>query len=505
MSWYDGPVADLRSGLARLLSIDLWPPWDAARTVVDLASDALRVATGPPLPDPTAVEDAAQEWRRAGAAVETAGEELATVSRTVHPDVWAGEAGDAFRGSVALLTARVGTVPPAAAEVTAALSALGAGMAAARERHERGRSRIRRCLPFEWSDANPFQLRDRLVTLVEDAVAGTSDLVGAYEDADAAVAAARRRIAAAMDRIDLPRHLPEGGAPSVIDLVNAWDDRNGPLDAAVLGRYDPAWEHLTPAERRAVRESLAEARNAQETAWIIAGVAGGLGGATLRRYLDRLQALSRAELHTLDSRNVRAGDRRGAERPPLRQPDSTTCGSSSLVVSHMLHDPAYDMWMLTGYDPGTGDLDPRSVADRFESEVLAMHDRTNGLRDAVGGWQVPWPEALGTQPWAVANQMASGSGVPGMDYDVRLVDPRDPGSSYDAMVAATGDGGPVPFFVGDALSPRHVMLATATDDGSLVVYDPGSGLDVGVTREQWTGSAMPGTWREPWAVVVPSS
>ena len=55
----DDTVTELRSILADLQGIDLWPPWDAAATIVRLVGRASDVASQPPEPDPTNLSDAA--------------------------------------------------------------------------------------------------------------------------------------------------------------------------------------------------------------------------------------------------------------------------------------------------------------------------------------------------------------------------------------------------------------------------------------------------------------
>ncbi len=503
MSWYAGVVADLRSSLARLLALDLWPPTEVARTIGELAAGVLRAAAEPPRPDPADLAEAGERWLLVESAVDRAGEDLAAVSRAVGPAVWSGRTADGFRGSLHRLTARIGTVGVASSGAAAAITTLGDAMTDARARHARGVARIRsqQSLGWSWSDLDPFALRDRLVAVVEDLVAGLADLVGAYEDADAAVGTARRSILDAVEGIELPTHLPEAGHPSAITVVNGWDGRHGPLHGPALRSYDHAWARLSPGQQRAVQDALAGARSGPEQAWVLAAVGAGLSGPTLRRYLGRLRSMTPAEVATLEP-TTRLRDPGGH---PFRQPDPTTCGSASLVLARMLDRPAYAMRVLTGYDPATGEVDPGPVGDRFASEALAMHERTNGLRDAGGGWQVPWPQALGTQPWAVARAMSTVAGVPGSAYAVTLVDPHDRGPSYDAVARASDAGHPVPVFVGDDLSPRHVMLVTAADEGGLTVYDPADGREVVLTRRDWTAGALPTGWKEPWAVVTPSS
>src|SRR3954451_19442864 len=88
----------------------------------------------------------------------------------------------------------------------------------------------------------------------------------------------------------------------------------------------------------------------------------------------------------------------------LVQPDQTTCGSSVLVVAHMLSDPSYAAFMTNGPTPVAGS-GSETVQDRFRQAALAMHRLTSGIKTASGQFQLPWPSALGTQPWSLAREM----------------------------------------------------------------------------------------------------
>ena len=177
-------------------------------------------------------------------------------------------------------------------------------------------------------------------------------------------------------------------------------------------------------------------------------------------------------------------------------------------MSRMLNDPAYALWMETGYDPSTGQTDPRTPEQRFADESLAMHDRTNALHDRDGDLQFPWPEAAGTQPWAVAAEMSSegGSGTPGQDYEVQTVAAGDRGDTYDTIAASVENGHNVPLYVGDTTRPGHVVLVTGSDAGSLTIYDPASGQEQTISRDDFTsGHLGVSGWDEPWFAVTPSS
>ncbi|MDP3893058.1 WXG100 family type VII secretion target [Nocardioides sp.] len=488
----DEVLEELRSVLARLMNLDLWPPWDAVRTVVDAVGDAITIASTPPAPAPDDLDAAAVEWRGIALAVDRAHSDLAELRQEVPRTVWEGTAGTSFRASVTNFNARVETVPVAARGVRSALDTLSGAMAAARARHEDGHTVLSRNLTVDLGIGTPWGLAEKLARILGDIIEGVRELIGAYEDARDALAVARQEIQTAVDAITLPDHLPPDSV-GAIDVVNAWDD-DGPLGGSVLPRYEEAFGDLSAGDRAAVEQALDTARSPEEAAWVMAAVASGLSGAALARYLQQLR---RTDPDDLDPRNHPAST--------FTQPNQQTCGSSSLVMSRMLNDPAYAMWVMTGYDPATGETTGGDATSRFNDEALAMHDRTNQWTDRNGGWQMDWPQAIGTQPYALANEMSAqgGSGVPGTDYDVRWVDPKDATSTFNAIVAANENGHTVPMYVGDDLYPGHITLVTSTTGDTITYYDP-AGVERTVTRDDFVNGNLPTSQENPWAVVLPT-
>lgn len=502
-------IDELRSVLADLSGLDLWPPWDAAETLVGLVAQAYGVATEPPPPEPTRLRDTAEEWRLVATTVRRAHDDLDAARVATTPAIWEGQAGDSFRSSVQAFATRVTTVPVAADGVAAALEAMADQLDAARKRHGDAWHGLREHLAISWSDALPWELADKLAGIVGEVVEAVRDLIGAYEDAADAAAVARSGVVEAMDGITLPDHLPAAPGIDAVSLVNGWADDRGPLEGSALSRYDGAFGELEAGDQQAVHGALAAAGDG-ERAWIVAGVAGGLSGVALTRYLAQLRRMSPAELAAMDPTRFR--DAKGG------QPDDTTCGSSTLVMARMVNDPAYAMYIATGYDPTTGTrtgtADEDAADARFTEAALSMHEKTNSWTQN-GQPQVPWPQAWGTTPGAVVNEMNHGSsGVPGTSYDMRYVDPDDRAATYDAIAAASEDGHAVPIFIGDDTSPRHVVLVTGANADHLTVYDPFADRDpstgeavgrtVTVSRDDWAaGDFSVAGWEEPWGAVLP--
>ncbi|MDT9592070.1 hypothetical protein RDV89_03275 [Nocardioides zeae] len=492
----EATVVGLRALLAELQDIDFMPPWEVPGKIVGIVSEVLSLVANPPEPSPETIEDARAAWRQVDQRVDAAVTDLGAVRTDTTPAVWAGEAGTAFRSSVTQATTRIETIATAATAVDTALVALVTPMTEARRRHGDGQALVAEHLEISWSDLTPWGLADYLRGVAGAVIGGVQELIGAYEDADAAVETAETEIRAAVDCIDLPSHLP--GGHSAVDVVNGWDDDRGPLSGTALDRYDAAYAALTPEQRAAVDAALAAAGSDLERAYILQAVASGMSGETLDNYVAHLATMDRDEIEDLDPLTQQGS--------ALVQPDQTTCGSSSLVMAKMLNDPAYALWMQTGYDPATGETDDRSFAERFGDESLAMHDRTNAATDRDGDRQQEWPDFLGTAPWGVSNEMSAdgGSGVPGTEYGSDVVNPLSPGDSYDAIQAANESGHAVPLYVGDQWSPRHVVLVTGTDGDDLTIFDPADGRTTTVSRADFeAGTLGVSGWDQPWVGVVP--
>jgi hypothetical protein len=185
----------------------------------------------------------------------------------------------------------------------------------------------------------------------------------------------------------------------------------------------------------------------------------------------------------------------------LEQPEHGTCGSAVLDAARAIDDPAYAGYLVKGVDPLTGRQQAGSIQDRFRTESLAMHRRTNGPLDVRGHLQLPWPRALGTLPWSVARQLTAASKT---RYDTHLVLPHRRSDVFYRVRAAIGAGHVVPVFVGNRLSARHVVLAIDTKSHGVVIYDPASGRRYPITRGEFVHARLAvAGWRVPWFVVVP--
>lgn len=171
----------------------------------------------------------------------------------------------------------------------------------------------------------------------------------------------------------------------------------------------------------------------------------------------------------------------------LRQPDRRSCGAATLVMAHMLRDPAYAERIL--------------ATDAFHAEALAMHERVTSIVDVTGRLQPPWPRALGTPPWAAARQLAWTAQAAYRIEQVRWS--RRGGLA--SLHGAVATGLPVALYVGTPTLPRHVVLALPAPDGRLRAWEPSSGRTARVDHDAFVAGRLRGLgWPVPWFVVAPT-
>ncbi len=182
----------------------------------------------------------------------------------------------------------------------------------------------------------------------------------------------------------------------------------------------------------------------------------------------------------------------------FRQASGTTCGSSSLAMFRVLTDRDFAETLLQGTPDDVG-----GRWARLEKAVLAS---TNAASSG-SGLRLPWPRALGTPPWGLRDALDDLGRPRGVRFEVVRVDGTRAGevdAALQRVDAALARGVPVPLYVGDGLTPRHVVLAVGTGREWLDLYDPGHGGRSRVRREALrTGRARVSGWDLLWAVVPP--
>lgn len=179
-----------------------------------------------------------------------------------------------------------------------------------------------------------------------------------------------------------------------------------------------------------------------------------------------------------------------APRSYPSQVDPTTCGIAALSV------------LAARSKLGRGYL----TADR--ASVERAQKRLHAIAARVG---VPWPQALGTSPWALARLAEAATGL-----RYRLVLPG--GAMRTRIGEALARGHDVPLYTGGSrvplsgLIPRHVVLvlAESTADGRWEVFEPSSGKVMPVDPEDLLSgggdaAAARGHWRRVLLALVPEA
>lgn len=169
----------------------------------------------------------------------------------------------------------------------------------------------------------------------------------------------------------------------------------------------------------------------------------------------------------------------------LSQPDRRSCGAASLIMARRAAQPDYAVR-----------VNDQSV---FAREVTTLHRRITSMVDTSGGLQMPWVRAVGTPPWATARELRLITGQP---YDIHAV--LRGGEAWHWVARATHQH-PVAVYIGNVVTPRHVVLAIEASDAGAWTYEPSAGRMVLVSKARWQdGPLALAGWQRTWFVVAPS-
>lgn len=200
---------------------------------------------------------------------------------------------------------------------------------------------------------------------------------------------------------------------------------------------------------------------------------------------------------------LRAGDTGPVQQSPV------TCGSACLTVARMLVDPLFASWIRTGAPRLPGSPAGETQADRFAAYERVVMRRTNSVFAAGLRPSLPWPHALGTPPWGARRELELGASRRGTRYALDLLRTDDEAElvrAFGALVDVVAEGEPALLYVGNTLSPRHVVLVLPGDgDRMLDVYDPGSGRVSHLRRDTVVQRRLDlSGWDVPWMAVRPT-
>ncbi len=200
---------------------------------------------------------------------------------------------------------------------------------------------------------------------------------------------------------------------------------------------------------------------------------------------------------------LRAGDTGPVQQSPV------TCGSACLTVARMLVDPLFASWIRTGSPRLPGSPAGATEGERFAAYERVVMRRTNSLFAAGLRPNPPWPHRLGTPPWGARRELELGASRRGTRYTLdvlRTDDETELVGAFDTLVDVVAEGEPALLYVGNALSPRHVVLVLPGDgDRMLDVYDPGSGRVDHLRRDTVVQRRLGlSGWDVPWIAVRPT-
>lgn len=204
---------------------------------------------------------------------------------------------------------------------------------------------------------------------------------------------------------------------------------------------------------------------------------------------------------------------------PIRQVDATTCGSACLLMLAATGDPAVREWLEHGTTPPAPrpEIPPGSYLDTA-ARLAAAQRHIHRASAAPGRGVMPWPQSLGTSPWAAARLAR----YPGVTYRAHAVGRRTEPAALTMVANAVASGYPVLLYVGGTLAqgvaralPRHVVLAvpgpervTAAGRRVISIFEPSSAQVFEVTLDELagrtTGHPAFGNWTALQWLVYPS-
>lgn len=205
-----------------------------------------------------------------------------------------------------------------------------------------------------------------------------------------------------------------------------------------------------------------------------------------------------------------------------RQVTGRTCGPAVLTMLAASGDPLLALWLASGRlvapeRPPELAGAPEEVLHRLggapaRTRFAALHRVVHRRATSRALAGLPWPEALGTPPWALAGSAR----YLGVRFGHTVLDDTAPAAletALDRVDGALDAGIPVPLFTGGDTSrgwaaavPRHVVLAVGARDGGLDVWEPARGVvvhaDADVLRGRAGGHPAFGGWGHlAWAVL----
>jgi hypothetical protein len=385
----------------------------------------------------------------------------------------------------------------------------------------------------------PGTLR-RVQEALETVLDGAKACLAAYEHVDRELYTLRRWLtdsagyATLADAATPPGFTVLDVAVISVQYLAADDPDRAVLDPAKLANLQARLGAMTPAERARLDAVLAKLTDPLARAIVLSAIASGASVEQAEFLATAVAGMTADQLRTTFSLDTDGASPSGTaavvDGTPIDQTDTTTCGSTSLVVLMAQSDPLLALWLKTGrrppgYEPPwLGHLTPAEWASadydtRLTLVELAMKRATNEGQLLPGGSRFPWPGGIGTPPWGAADALDGNLTTTGTGYESVMIDDQDPALLRDTLTraaAAANSGHPVPLYVGgdssdglDATIPRHVVLITGYHRGVYTIYEPSSGASYTVPEQELLDGGGPsldalGAWTHPDWVVLPT-
>jgi hypothetical protein len=458
-------------------------PIAMAGTIASIVSDLTSILREVP-GDPDGIDTYAAACRTIAADLDSADIDLDAVRGSV-PAVWEGEsatraaaaltatqqmmelAAPSMRSAAGLMEDYAEQVRGLSRELAVHKQALSEVVSDVDSALDVGRSLLATVVPL-WDEDG----LDDLLGKAASAVAGAISVFEQLEQAEDTLRRGMRDIIgkARAGAVDSPHLSPfDTVLLAVAGISGTADEDNGILTTAQLRRAGDLMDALSPQEREELQALLQGAGSDSEPAYILKALAAGHSIAEITAFAGQIRGKSDAWLRehlSLVDPGGRGEVRFGGYS--VEQFNSTTCGSTSILVARAMNDPLYAMTLTT--DGNGNGLSGAEFYDRLAAEEQRIHDSTNTL----------WPQSLGTSPWGLSGELNEHADSFGAQYDWRLVDDTDRGSvnpALDDAVGAVDAGYTVPVLIGDSY-PAHYVLLVGHEGSNLVFYDPAGRLVV---------------------------
>jgi hypothetical protein len=478
-------------------------PITAIPQAISLLCTVISECAHEPAGDPDRLDRAAAAFGSAATAVDGLRQRADKLSGQRLPDIWHGLAGGTAQTAVAAITHQLGDAQPVFGDLHGTLGTLAHALRDAKARHAAGRGHLQ-AAQHELTAGGMFglvpdilHLRSTLSRAISEAVEGLRGCIGAYETAAAAErqAASRLREAAGRARVGAES---TGARFSALDAVVLADQAygsssvslpydDGVLSPAQLARATQALDGLSPQDYATMQALLAAAGSDKERAYLLKALAAGHPVGEVQRFAGMIRGKPSDWLdqhltlvHPGSDQGFSYTDANG-ETVRIDQYDETTCGSTAILATRSMADPLFTLDLTTGGNPD----DPSATsAAEFEKRLSAEEQRIHDQSTAGKLGPFNYPQAIGTPPWGVADQLNQYGNATGTQYGSHWVDNTDAGQIDRALsdVEASVDSGqPVPVLIGDGV-PRHYVLVIGHHGGDLQIYEPTSGRTVTVSE-----------------------